>query len=115
MTHTLTGLVLMISSCLMIMTDCVAGMLIESMAGKSGAMHGMFQDATPFQFHEEQKVVDYIGHQLRATGYNYCGSEPLYNGLTGEVMHADIFMGVVFYQRLRLVGICLLLPQLPPR
>jgi DNA-directed RNA polymerase I subunit RPA2 len=113
-THTLTGLVLMISSCPMIMTDCVAGMLIESMAGKSGAMHGMFQDATPFQFHEEQKVVDYVGHQLRATGYNYCGSEPLYNGLTGEVMHADIFMGVVFYQRLRLVGICLLLPQIPP-
>jgi len=86
---------------MMTIGPCAVGMLIESMAGKSGAMHGMFQDATPFQFHEEQKVIDYIGHQLRATGYNYCGSEPLYNGLTGEVMHADIFMGVVFYQRLR--------------
>ena len=29
------------------------GMLIESMAGKAGAMHGYFPDSTPFQFHEE--------------------------------------------------------------
>jgi DNA-directed RNA polymerase I subunit RPA2 len=42
-----------------------AGMLVESMAGKSGAVHGMFQDATPFRFHEEQKVIDYVGEQLR--------------------------------------------------
>jgi DNA-directed RNA polymerase I subunit RPA2 len=39
-------------------------MLIESMAGKSGAMHGMYQDATPFQFHEENRVIDYLGEQL---------------------------------------------------
>ena len=26
------------------------GMLLESMAGKSGAMHGMYQDATPFRW-----------------------------------------------------------------
>ncbi|KAJ1438517.1 hypothetical protein B484DRAFT_444535 [Ochromonadaceae sp. CCMP2298] len=77
------------------------GMLVESMAGKSGAVNGIFQDATPFQFHEEERVIDHVGEQLRACGYNYYGSEPLYNGLTGEVMHADIFMGVVFYQRLR--------------
>lgn len=41
------------------------GMLIESMAGKAGAMHGTFQDSTPFQFHEERKVIDYVGEQLR--------------------------------------------------
>lgn len=77
------------------------GMLIESMAGKSGAIHGTFQDATPFQFHEENRVIDHIGEQLRASGYSYFGSEPLYNGLTGQAMQADIFLGVVFYQRLR--------------
>jgi len=26
------------------------GMFIESMAGKAGAMHGLAQDATPFQY-----------------------------------------------------------------
>lgn len=77
------------------------GMLIESMAGKAGAMHGHFQDATPFQFHEQDRVVDHVGHQLKEAGYNYHGSEPLYNGLTGQVMHVDIFIGVVYYQRLR--------------
>jgi DNA-directed RNA polymerase I subunit RPA2 len=40
-------------------------MLVESMAGKSGSMNGVFQDATPFQFHEERKVIDYLGEQLR--------------------------------------------------
>lgn len=82
------------------------GMLIESMAGKSGAMHGIFQNSTPFQFHEEQRAIDYMGEQLKACGYQYFGSEPLYNGLTGNLMHADIFIGVVFYQRLRYYSLC---------
>lgn len=77
------------------------GMLIESMAGKAGSIHGMFQDATPFTFHEENRVIDYIGEQLRSVGYHYYGSEPLYNGISGNLMQADIFIGVVFYQRLR--------------
>jgi DNA-directed RNA polymerase I subunit RPA2 len=29
------------------------GMLIESMAGKAGALHGMYQDSTPFQMQGE--------------------------------------------------------------
>lgn len=77
------------------------GMLIESMAGKTAAIHGEFQDATPFQFHEKDRVIDHIGEQLKACGYNYYGSEPLYNGLTGKEMQAEIFIGLVFYQRLR--------------
>ncbi len=77
------------------------GMLIESMAGKSGSLHGMYQDATPFAFHEERRAIDYFGEQLRAAGYAYFGSEPLYSGLSGTLMHADIFIGVVYYQRLR--------------
>jgi len=77
------------------------GMLLESMAGKAGAMHGHFQDATPFQFHEEHRAVDYVGQQLLKSGYNYYGSEPLYSGISGKVMQCDIFIGVVYYQRLR--------------
>ncbi|CAM9587343.1 unnamed protein product, partial [Sphacelaria rigidula] len=76
-------------------------MLIESMAGKSGALHGTFQDATPFAFHEQDRVIDYFGEQLRAAGYAYHGSEPVYSGVAGTVMHADIFIGLVYYQRLR--------------
>jgi len=39
--------------------------------------------------------------QLAKQGYAYYGSEPLYSGVSGTVMHADIFIGVVYYQRLR--------------
>ena len=34
-------------------------------------------------------------------GYNYYGTERMYSGVTGREMEADIFMGVVYYQRLR--------------
>ena len=79
------------------------GMLIESMAGKSGALHGNFQDATPFQFHESGDIVsvDYFGEQLQAAGYNYYGSEALYSGVSGCVMQADLYIGLVYHQRLR--------------
>jgi DNA-directed RNA polymerase I subunit RPA2 len=79
------------------------GMLLESMAGKAGAMHGMYQDATPFKFHEsgDKVAVDYFGEQLQAAGYSYYGSEPLYSGVSGCLMHADLYIGVVYYQRLR--------------
>ncbi|KAJ3529741.1 hypothetical protein NM688_g7810 [Phlebia brevispora] len=77
------------------------GMLVESMAGKAGAMHGLAQDATPFQFTEEDTAVDYFGQQLLASGYNYYGNEPMYSGITGEEFAADIYIGVVYYQRLR--------------
>ena len=34
-------------------------------------------------------------------GYNYYGTERLYSGESGCEMEADIFVGVVYYQRLR--------------
>ncbi|WFD41469.1 DNA-directed RNA polymerase [Malassezia psittaci] len=77
------------------------GMLIESMAGKAGAMHGIAQDATPWTFNEYDTPVSYFGEQLRAAGYNYMGNEPMYSGITGKELRADIYLGLVYYQRLR--------------
>ncbi|EDQ84628.1 uncharacterized protein MONBRDRAFT_12630 [Monosiga brevicollis MX1] len=77
------------------------GMLIESMAGKSAALHGVAHDATPFMFNENERAVDYFGEQLRTAGYNYHGHERMYSGITGEEFEVDIFIGNVFYQRLR--------------
>lgn len=34
-------------------------------------------------------------------GYNYYGTERLYSGIDGKEFEADIFIGVVYYQRLR--------------
>lgn len=77
------------------------GMLIESMAGKAGAMHGIAQDATPFTYSEDDTPVAYFGEQLRAAGYNHVGHEPMYSGITGQELRADIYLGLVYYQRLR--------------
>ena len=54
-----------------------------------------------FRFSEEDTAVDYFGEQLLAAGYNYFGNEPMYSGITGQEFHADIYLGVVYYQRLR--------------
>lgn len=77
------------------------GMFVESLAGKAGALHGIAQDSTPFKFNETHTAADYFGDQLLAAGYNYHGNEAMYSGITGEELKMDIYIGVVYYQRLR--------------
>ena len=36
-----------------------------------------------------------------SAGYNYYGTERMYSGVDGREFEADIFFGVVYYQRLR--------------
>lgn len=36
-----------------------------------------------------------------SAGYNYFGNERMYSGIDGREFEADIFFGVVYYQRLR--------------
>lgn len=76
-------------------------MMIEVMAGKTGSLHGLVHDATPFKFTEKDTAIDYFGRLLEAGGYNYYGTERMYSGVDGRELHADIFFGVVHYQRLR--------------
>jgi DNA-directed RNA polymerase I subunit RPA2 len=77
------------------------GMFVESLAGKSGALHGLAQDCTPFSFNEDNTAGNFFGDQLRQAGYNFYGNEPMYSGITGKEFAADIYVGVVYYQRLR--------------
>ncbi|KAL3199143.1 hypothetical protein MRX96_014108 [Rhipicephalus microplus] len=77
------------------------GMMIESMAGKSSMLHGVAHDATPFKFSEDQPASEYFGELLQKAGYNYYGTERMYSGVDGRELEADIFFGVVYYQRLR--------------
>lgn len=77
------------------------GMMIESMAGKSASLHGICHDATPFTFSEDTPAINFFGDHLVKAGYNYFGNERLYSGIDGREFEADIFFGVVYYQRLR--------------
>lgn len=73
------------------------GMLIESLAGKGGAMDGKFIDVTPFDKYPDDDVVDYYGKELLKHGYNYYGNEVMYSGIQGEMMKVDIYLGLVYY------------------
>jgi hypothetical protein len=44
------------------------GMLVESMAGKAGAMHGLAQDATPFKYDGSLFLLLDITHTIRLLG-----------------------------------------------
>eukprot|EP00826_Nyctotherus_ovalis_P054250 TRINITY_DN7093_c0_g2_i9.p1 TRINITY_DN7093_c0_g2~~TRINITY_DN7093_c0_g2_i9.p1 ORF type:complete len:517 (-),score=141.83 TRINITY_DN7093_c0_g2_i9:25-1443(-) len=77
------------------------GMLIESMAGKSGAAHGHFQTAEAFEKYPKGGVTKYFGEELSKAGFNYYGTETMYSGVFGSPLKAEIYMGVVYYQRLR--------------
>ncbi|KAK4379648.1 hypothetical protein RND71_001510 [Anisodus tanguticus] len=82
-------------------------MLLESIAAKGGALHGKFVDATPFSNtmkegeSESSSLVDELGSMLAACGFNYHGVELLYSGVYGTELTCEIFIGPVYYQRLR--------------
>lgn len=77
------------------------GMMVELMSGKAGALHGHFNDSSPFQFDDEHRAIDFFAEQLTKAGYEYAGNETLYSGYTGEAFEVNIFTGIVHYQRLR--------------
>jgi DNA-directed RNA polymerase I subunit RPA2 len=79
------------------------GMIIESLASKSGALRGEFKDATPFAaaYGDKTDLVESFGDELLGCGFHKNGTEKLISGITGEEMEAEIYIGIVYYQRLR--------------
>lgn len=112
---------------------------------KGGSLHGKYVDATPFASTTKKangetgsepfsvdkangetesnpsSLVDDLGKMLREKGFNYHGVEVLYSGVYGTELKCEIFIGPVYYQRLRhmvsdkfQVRIILVFPSLPP-
>jgi len=75
------------------------GQLVESFFGKACAMYGTFGDCTAFQV-KGSNYFNY-GDLLVKMGYHSSGNEIMYNGMTGEPLQADIFMGPTYYMRLK--------------
>ncbi|MBD3209569.1 DNA-directed RNA polymerase subunit B [Candidatus Woesearchaeota archaeon] len=71
--------------------------LFELLAGKTGALAGRYVDATMFDAEHE---VD-IREELRQVGFQDNGTETLYNGITGERYHVQIFIGNMYYLKLK--------------
>ena len=73
------------------------GQLKETVLGKVLVELGLFGDGTSYG---EFDIKD-ICKELLKVGYEANGNELLYNGLTGEQHECSVFMGPVFYQRLK--------------
>ena len=73
------------------------GQLIECLQGKLSTLNGIRGDATPF----DEMSVESISTKLEALGYDGMGNERMYNGMTGEMLDAHIFIGPTYYQRLK--------------
>lgn len=77
------------------------GMMIESMAGTAAAALGSVNDATPFTFSEENPAHEYYGSLLQSLGFNHYGTERMFSGVDGRMLKAEIFIGCLYYIRLR--------------
>lgn len=80
------------------------GQLIECALGKECAMTGTYGDATPFassSVDAADKLVERAGGNLEEFGFQAQGWETMYNGMTGEIINARIFIGPTYYQRLK--------------
>ena len=73
------------------------GQLKETLLGKVLVQLGLFGDGTSFG----ELAVGDIRKELMKLGHECHGNELLYNGMTGEQIESDIFIGPAFYQRLK--------------
>ena len=71
--------------------------LKETLLGKVLLELGLFGDGTSFG----DLDINTISKALQDVGYESNGNQILYDGLTGEQMECTIFIGPVFYQRLK--------------
>jgi DNA-directed RNA polymerase subunit B' len=71
--------------------------LFELVGGKMGALAGRYVDGTTFDSEPEEAMR----RELLSLGFRDNGTEILYNGITGERMPARIFIGNMYYLKLK--------------
>ena len=72
--------------------------LMETLLGKVARELGCLGDGSPFNTVTLEGLTRVLRDEL---GMEPAGNEVLYNGFTGRQMETSIFMGPVYYQRLR--------------
>jgi len=72
------------------------GMMMESITGKAAAIRGRKVDASAFV----GEKVDEVKSVMKDAGFKYSGKEIMYDGRTGKQFPVEVFIGVVYYQKL---------------
>ncbi len=71
--------------------------LIELIGGKVGALSSRYIDGTLFDVEPEEK----LRKELLSLGFRENGVETMYNGITGEQFEVKIFIGDIYYMKLK--------------
>ncbi len=71
--------------------------LLELIGGKTAALSGRYIEGTTFSGEPEQA----IRKELVSLGFKENGTETMYNGVTGEVFEAKIYVGNMYYLKLK--------------
>ncbi len=72
------------------------GQFMESLGGKAAALRGKVVDGSAFL---GEKLNDIKGF-MEQYGYKYSGKEEMYDGRTGLKFPVEVYIGVVYYQKL---------------
>ena len=75
------------------------GHLVEALISKTAVYTGAFGDCTAFK-NKGPKYKEF-GQVLTSLGYHSSGNEYLYNGMTGEQLESEIYIGPTYYLRLK--------------
>ena len=72
------------------------GQFIESIGGKAASFRGKRFDGSAFV----GEKMDEVKEVMDAHNFKYSGKEVMYDGRTGKAFPGDVFIGVVYYQKL---------------
>src|SRR3972149_3698188 len=73
------------------------GYLLELLAGKVGCLKGEVMDGTAFSGADKKELEE----QLKELGFRYDGKETMYSGVTGKKIQTKIFIGNLYYLKLK--------------
>jgi len=73
------------------------GYLLELITGKIGCLKGEIMNGTSF----EKRDIKELESELKSLGFRYDGKETMYHGITGKRMEAKIYIGDMYYLKLK--------------
>ena len=73
--------------------------LLEQLFGKLGAVVGAKMNATTFM--NDDQSLNAIGDALESIGLQRAGEEILYSGISGRMFTSSVFMGPLYFMRLK--------------